>query len=109
MKILVDAQMPPALAGWLQTHGHEAQALREIGLRDAEDGSIWAYALQNGAVILTKDEDFAARSQQVANGPVVVWLRVGNCSNAALRSWLEPRLAGIVQLVAQGARLVEVI
>jgi len=38
-----------------------------------------------------------------------VWLRVGNASNRALRGWLEPRLPGIVQLVGQGSRLVEVV
>ena len=109
MKILIDAQMPPALAGWLREQGHEAQAVRDVGLREAEDSAIWAYAKQTGTVILTKDEDFAARAQQVQDGPVIVWLRVGNSSNAALRAWLEPRLPGIVQLVGQGNRLVEVV
>ena len=101
--------MPPALAGWLREQGHEAQAVRDVGLREAEDSAIWAYAKQTGTVILTKDEDFAARAQQVQDGPVIVWLRVGNSSNAALRAWLEPRLPGIVQLVGQGNRLVEVV
>jgi hypothetical protein len=59
--------------------------------------------------ILTKDEDFAVRSQQTSDGPAVVWLRVGNASNRALRAWLKPRLTGIVQLVGQGSRLVEVV
>ncbi|MFA5265400.1 MAG: DUF5615 family PIN-like protein, partial [Opitutaceae bacterium] len=81
----------------------------EVGLREADDSAIWAHTLQSGAIILTKDEDFAMRSQQVQNGPVIIWLRVGNCSNTALRAWLEPRLPGILQLVAQGSRLVEVI
>jgi predicted nuclease of predicted toxin-antitoxin system len=75
----------------------------------AEDGAIWAYALKTGLAILTKDEDFALRFQQDPTGPVIVWLRLGNSSNTALRAWLEPRLLGIVQLVAQGNRLVEVI
>jgi predicted nuclease of predicted toxin-antitoxin system len=109
VKFLLDAQMPPALAVWLQEQGHDAQAVREVGLREASDSAIWAYALHNSAVIFTKDEDFAARAQQVQSGPVIVWLRVGNCSNAALRAWLQPRLPGIMQLVAQGSRLVEVI
>lgn len=109
MKLLLDAQLPPALARWLCGLGHEAQPVRELGLREADDGAIWAYARQTGAVILTKDEDFAARSQLDPAGPVVVWLRLGNSSNAALQAWLEPRLPGIVQLVAQGSRLVEVV
>ncbi len=109
MRFLVDAQLPPALAVWLREQGHEAKAVREVGLREAGDGAIWAYALQTSAVILTKDEDFAVRSQQTSAGPAVVWLRVGNASNRALRAWLEPRLAGMVQLIGQGSRLVEVV
>jgi predicted nuclease of predicted toxin-antitoxin system len=109
VKFLIDAQLSHKLAAWLIAHGHEAQAVREVGLRDADDSAIWRHALQTGAAILTKDEDFAARSAQAANAPVIVWLRVGNCSNEALRAWLEPRLPGIVQLVTQGSRLIEVI
>ena len=109
MKFLIDAQLSHKLAVWLITQGHEAQAVREVGLREADDSAIWRHALQTGAAILTKDEDFAARSVQAANAPVIVWLRVGNCSNEALRAWLEPRLPGVVQLVTQGSRLVEVI
>ncbi|MSU48008.1 MAG: hypothetical protein EXS37_02790 [Opitutus sp.] len=109
MKILVDAQLPPALVPWMRERGHEAYAVRDVELREAEDGAIWKYALQAGAAILTKDEDFAVRAQQTSRGPIVIWLRVGNCANAALRAWLEPRLPRIEQLVAQGSRLVEVI
>jgi len=109
VKFLIDAQLSPALALWLREKGHEAQPVREAGLREAEDGPIWSYALKNGLAILTKDEDFALRSAQDPNGPVIVWLRLGNSSNAALRAWLEPRLPGIVQLAAQGSRLIEVI
>jgi hypothetical protein len=38
-----------------------------------------------------------------------VWLRIGNTANRAFRTWLEPRLAGIVQLIGQGSQLVEVV
>jgi len=40
MRFLVDAQLPPALARFLETRGHEAKAARELGLREAEDSSI---------------------------------------------------------------------
>jgi predicted nuclease of predicted toxin-antitoxin system len=39
---------------------------------------------------------------------VVVWLRIGNCSNRALRAWLEPLLPAIVSQIEQGDRLLEV-
>ncbi len=60
MKFLVDAQLPPALAVCLREAGHEAKHVDDVGLRDAEDGAVWAHALQGGLIIVTKDEDFAS-------------------------------------------------
>jgi predicted nuclease of predicted toxin-antitoxin system len=59
MRFLVDAQLPPALAAWLRRKGHEAQTVKDIDLRDADDTSIWSFAAATGAIIVTKDEDFA--------------------------------------------------
>jgi predicted nuclease of predicted toxin-antitoxin system len=109
VKFVIDAQLPPALAHWLREAGHEAQPVREIGLREAEDEVIFAFAQRTGVVVLTKDEDFVALAQGGDTAPVIVWLRAGNCSNAGLRAWLEPRWPGIVELVAQGQRVIEVI
>jgi predicted nuclease of predicted toxin-antitoxin system len=109
VKFLIDAQLPPSLAAWLREAGHEAKHVEDVGLREAEDGTVWAHALQGGLIIITKDEDFAARSAEAASRPVIVWLRVGNTSNRALRAWIEPRLPGIVQLAADGNQLIEVI
>jgi predicted nuclease of predicted toxin-antitoxin system len=44
VKFLVDAKLPPALARWLAEAGCEAQAVREISLREAEDSAIWRHA-----------------------------------------------------------------
>lgn len=109
MKFLVDAQLPPALARWLREAGHEAMHVEDVGLREASDTAIWTHALQGGAAIVTKDEDFAARSTREATVPVIVWLRVGNSTNPVLRAWVEARLPGIAQMLGQGNRLVEVI
>jgi len=109
VKFLIDAQLPPALAGWLREVGHEASHVEDAGLRDAEDGAIWAHALKTGAIIVTKNEDFAARSIRTESAPMIVWLRVGNTTNRVLRLWLEARLVGIVQLAGQQHRLIEVI
>ena len=59
MKFLVDAQLPPALAQWLREAGYDAQAVREVGLREADDGGIWRHAQAQGRVIVTKDENFS--------------------------------------------------
>lgn len=109
MKFLVDAQLPPALAHWLREAGHQAEHVQDAGLRDASDSAIWAYALSNAAIIVTKDEDFAARSSRETTAPVIVWLRVGNSTNPVLRSWIEARLPGIEQMLGLRNRLIEVI
>jgi predicted nuclease of predicted toxin-antitoxin system len=108
VKFLIDAQLPPALAQWLREAGHDAQAVREVGLREAEDGAIWRHAQAQNRVIITKDEDFAQRAQAGATGPLIVWLRIGNTSNTALRAWLLPQMPRLIELIGQGYRLVEV-
>lgn len=108
MKFLIDAQLPPALAHWLQSQGHDAQHVGDAGMLDAEDDPIWAHALNVGAAILTKDEDFAERSARVTDGPAVIWLRIGNATNRALLEWLEPRWPDVVILLEAGHHLIEV-
>jgi predicted nuclease of predicted toxin-antitoxin system len=108
MRFLVDAQLPPRLAPFLTAHGLEAKAVRELGLRDADDARIWSVADQGEWVGITKDEDFAERVMREGNGPRVVWLRIGNCTNRVLLGWIEPLLADIVRELEAGARVVEV-
>ncbi len=61
MRFLVDAQLPPALARLIAERGHVAEHITDIGPGDAPDRDLWRYALAHQAVIVTKDEDFAAR------------------------------------------------
>jgi predicted nuclease of predicted toxin-antitoxin system len=53
--------------------------VREVGLKDATDTSIWIYAKQNGYVIVSKDSDFQQRSLLFGHPPKFLWVRVGNC------------------------------
>ena len=108
MRFLVDAQLPPALAPWLTARGHEAKAVREVGLRNASDSTIWKYATTEHCVVLTKDEDFVERTLRTSAGPQIVWFRIGNCTNRILVVWLEPLLPSIVNQLQTNVRLVEV-
>lgn len=108
MRFIVDALLPPALARWLVEAGHDAQPVEEIGLREAEDRPIWRYALEHQAVVITKDEDFAGQTRQGASGPVIVWLRIGNASNRALRVWFAPQLPQIIAWIEEGHHLIQV-
>jgi len=57
--IWLDAHLSPRVACWIREElGNDAQALREIGLRDAEDEGIFDRARADDVVILTKDKDF---------------------------------------------------
>ncbi len=108
MRFLVDAQLPPALARCLEDCGHQAEHVADIGLEDAEDTSIWDFALQHQAIVVTKDEDFPHRLHQNPDkAPVIVWLRVGNTSRRALLEWFEPMLPRIVELLEKGDQFIE--
>lgn len=109
MRFIVDAQLPPALARVLSSHGHHAEHVGDVGMQDAEDSPIWSYALEHDAIVVTKDEDFPHRlSQNPQKAPVVVWLRIGNTSRRALLQWFEPLLPQIEALIERGDRLIEV-
>jgi predicted nuclease of predicted toxin-antitoxin system len=108
MRLLVDAQLPPGLARWLGEHGLTATAVRELGLRDSDDGSIWNFATAGDWTVVTKDEDFVARCVGNPMAPAVVWLRIGNCTNRVLFAWLEPWLPEIQKRLSEGEKLIEV-
>lgn len=85
MRFLIDAQLPPALARALSGSGHQAEHVLDIDLHDAKDLAIWDYAVEHGAVILTKDEDFPHRlNQNPQKAPTIIWLRMGNTSRRIL-------------------------
>lgn len=107
MRWIVDAQLPPALAVLLRQRGHEAEHVEEAGLRHSDDSAIWQRALERGAVIVTKDEDFPSRAWVSRIAPPIVWLRIGNASRRTLLAWLEPFLPDIEARLAQGEKVIE--
>lgn len=106
MKFLLDAQLPPKLSRALTRGGHVALHVYECGLLTATDREIWKYAAKQGAVVLTKDADFAAL--RGARGPAVVWLRLGNVTNDALIAAVIGALPEIVTAIEAGEKLIEV-
>lgn len=105
----VDAQLPPQLAHWLRSdHGLEAFAVRELGLRDAEDAEIFAAARAIGAVVISKDSDFVALVEKFGVPPQLLWVTCGNVSNRRLRSVFATVLSAAVRLLADGSEVVEV-
>ena len=87
MKIWLDAQLPPALAPWISTtFGVNGSAVRDLGLRDAEDQAIFdAARAASDVVILSKDSDFLEMLLRLGPPPRLLWLRCGNVTNRRLK------------------------
>lgn len=76
MKLLIDMNLSPRWAGFLQTNGHEAQHWSEIGSATAPDSELAEWARARGAVVLTSDLDFGTLLAISGDaGPSVVQLR----------------------------------
>ncbi|MGZ8379049.1 MAG: DUF5615 family PIN-like protein [Gemmatirosa sp.] len=109
MLIWTDAHLSPALAPWLQANcGTAAVALRDLGLRDAEDLAIFAAARRVGAALMTKDSDFVDLVLRQGPPPQIVWLTCGNTTNAALRAILAEAWPRIAKLLSAGEPLIEI-
>ncbi len=109
MKLLVDNQLPSALARFLSANGFECQHVLDIGLDAASDQIIWEYAKKEGQVIVTKDEDFAQLAdRQTTIPPQVLWVRLGNCRKAALLKAFADILPQIREQLQEGNAVVEV-
>ena len=79
MKVWIDAQLSPAVARWMSDELQvDAVALRDLGLRDAEDVAIFRAAKEAGAVVMTKDADFVVLLDRFGPPPQIVWIRSGN-------------------------------
>jgi len=107
VKVWIDAQLSPALAGWLTAaFGLEATAVRDLRLRNATDDDIFFAA--RAVVVLTKDGDFVRLLEQHGPTPQVVWLTCGNTSNAQLRELLSARFREALELLERGEPIVEI-
>jgi predicted nuclease of predicted toxin-antitoxin system len=109
MIIWLDAQLPPSAATWITaTFGIEAHAVRDLGLRDAQDPLIFQAARAAEAVVMTKDSDFVEMLRRLGPPPKVLWLTCGNTSNAYLREILSRDLSVAVARLEAGESLVEI-
>ena len=109
MTIWVDAQLSPSLAKWItEIFGVPAQAVRDLGLREAKDYQIFQAARNANATVLTKDADFPQLLAQHGHPPKVLWLTCGNTSNENLRRILTPTLAAALKLLDSGESIVEI-
>jgi predicted nuclease of predicted toxin-antitoxin system len=84
LKLLVDENLPPRLAGELSDLFPESTHVSLIGLGNTADTEIWDYAKDHGFAFLTKDKDFANLSLARGAPPKVILVLIGNCSAAEI-------------------------
>ena len=109
MILWIDAQLSPALAPWITQHfGIEAYSVKWMGYRNATDSAIFQAAREAGVAVITKDADFVHLLDRYGPPPQVVWLTLGNTSNANLRDILSRVLPQAVALLEKGEPLVEI-
>ncbi|MBW4516303.1 MAG: DUF5615 family PIN-like protein [Timaviella obliquedivisa GSE-PSE-MK23-08B] len=109
MTIWVDAHLSPAIAVWISiTFGVTALALRDIGLRDAEDPEIFEAAKAQDVIFITKDSDFVDLVDRLGSPPQIIWLTCGNTSNIRLQEILSATLPKALELLRSGETLIEI-
>ena len=110
MKLWIDAQLSPALAAWITENFSdiEATAVRDLGLREAEDKVIFFSAQSANAAVMTKDSDFVELQQRYGAPPKIIWVTCGNTSDMRLKSILLASLHEAVDLLEAGEILVEI-
>lgn len=101
MTIWIDAQLSPAIALWTNKNfAVHAVAVRDVGLRDAEDIDIFLAAKQANVIVMTKDRDFVDLLDRLSAPPKIIWITCGNTSNTRLKEILIANLADALDILA---------
>ena len=106
----LDAQLPPSLATWLsKTFDVDAHAVRDLGLRDAEDREIFdAARARRDTVIVSKDSDFVDLVLRLGAPPQVLWVTSGNLTNRRLQAVFLALFPDAIELLNAGEFVVEI-
>ena len=101
MTIWIDAQLSPAIAPWISDNFDiQAFAVRDLGLRDAEDIEIFQAAKKANVIVMTKDRDFVDLLDRLGAPPKVIWITCGNTSNARIKEILTANLSAALDILA---------
>ena len=89
MKLLLDANLSRKLVERLADVFPGSAHVSQLGLERAGDRAVFDFAADNDFVIASKDEDFHQLAFLYGPPPKVVWVRLGNCSTAAVERFLR--------------------
>jgi predicted nuclease of predicted toxin-antitoxin system len=96
MKLLFDQNLSHRLIAILAAEFPGSEHVRNVGLSASPDPAVWAYAAANEFTIVSKDTDFQQRALLLGHPPKVVWVRLGNCTTAAVATLLQARQSDLL-------------
>jgi predicted nuclease of predicted toxin-antitoxin system len=80
----------------------------DVGLDGADDLPVWRHADGRGQILISKDEDFVFLANRPHDTGRLIWVRLGNCRNAALCEAFTRLNDELVRAFDAGQRIVEV-
>ena len=97
--------VPHACGGMACIRGPQ---LRGTDLLEGGDAAIWAEAQRQGAVLISKDEDFVHLRTTLADGPALIWVRIGNTTRRELLDGFTQLMPAIEAALMKGERIIEI-
>ena len=107
MKLLVDNQLPQALAAHLRSWGLDCLHVLDVGLNTADDPAVWNWAATESRIVVSKDEDFLLLAARPGDTGRMIWVRLGNCRNAVLLAAFDRTRDPLMHAIASGQRVIE--
>jgi len=111
MKILLDQNISFRVVSLLVNTFEVVEQVKTLGLVDAPDIEIWAYARKNNYTIVTFDSDFIDLATLKGYPPKIIWLRFGNSSNLKIANKLinnAEAISGFIDSVQSDVTFLEI-
>lgn len=100
MKFLVDNNLSPKVAEVLTEFFQSSEHVMALEMDTASDKAIWEHAKDHGFTILSKDNDFEAKSRLFGCPPKVVQLTCGNVKTGQILSILRKHITELEDFLA---------
>jgi predicted nuclease of predicted toxin-antitoxin system len=97
MKLLFDHHLSRKLVARLADIFPNSSHVAFHGLDSADDINIWHFAQGNGYTIVTKDSDFNDVAAIRGAPPKIIWIRIGNSTNATVEAIIRKHFVLIEQ------------
>ncbi|MDQ6664835.1 MAG: DUF5615 family PIN-like protein [Acidobacteriota bacterium] len=108
MKVWIDAQFSPLLAQWLGNRFPVAALhVSQIDLLFASDELLLHSAEKAGAIVITRDREFAQLVKVLVPPPKGIWITAADPSLAAVQHLLDGAFERALGLLESGESLIE--